>query len=103
VAGRGLTAPDGYRWCRGERVDATWHLLRAAELPPEGTPSRAVRSICGLWASLAPGSSGWTEVTPRVTPAPARMCSSCLTSVADAQRALRLAAQESRAGQGRLF
>jgi hypothetical protein len=103
VPGSGLTAPDGYLWCRGERLDATWHLLRAAELPAEGAPSRSVRSVCGLWASLAPGSSGWTEVTQRVTPAPARMCSSCLTSVADAQRALRLAAQEATAEQGRLF
>jgi hypothetical protein len=103
MAAKGLTAPDGYLWCRGERRDATWHLLRAAEHPPEGSHSRSVRSVCGLWASVAPGRSGWTEVTQRVTPAPGRMCPACLTSVADAQRALRLVAQESRAGQGRLF
>jgi hypothetical protein len=36
MAAKGLTAPDGYLWCRGERRDATWHLLRAAELPPPG-------------------------------------------------------------------
>jgi hypothetical protein len=101
VPGRGLTAPAGYRWCRGGRPDATWHLLRAAELPPEGARSRSVKSVCGLWASVAPGGSGWTEVTQRVTPA--RMCPACLMSVADAQRALRLAAQGSTAGQGRLF
>jgi hypothetical protein len=101
--GRGLAAPDGYRWCRGERPDAVWHLLRAAELPPEGARARSVRSVCGLWASVAPGSPGWTEVAERVTPAPDRMCPACLTSVADLQRVLRRAAREATAGQGRLF
>jgi hypothetical protein len=103
MVGKGLTAPDGYLWCRGERVDATWHLLCAAELPPEGARSRSVKSVCGLWASLAPGRSGWTEVVERVTPAPDRMCPACLTSVADAQRALRQAAHDPGAEQGRLF
>ena len=73
MPGRGLTAPAGYRWCRGERLDGIWHLLRAVELPLEGARSRSVRSVCGLWASVAPGSSGWTEVTERVTPAPGRL------------------------------
>jgi hypothetical protein len=103
MAGKGLTAPDGYRWCRGGRPDAVWHLFRAAELPPEGARSRSVRSVCGLWASVAPGSSGWTEVAERVTPAPDRRCPACLTSVADVQRVLRLAAQAPTAEQGRLF
>jgi hypothetical protein len=101
--GRGLAAPAGYRWCRGGRPDAVWHLLRAAELPPAGARSRSVRSVCGLWASPAPGSPGWAEVAERVTPAPGRMCPACLASVADVQRALRLAAREPTAEQGRLF
>ena len=103
MPGRGLMAPDGYRWCRGERLDATWHLLRAAELPLEGARSRSVKSVCGLWASLAPGSLGWSEVAERVTPVSDRMCPACLTSVADAQRALRLAARGPTTEQGRLF
>ena len=103
MPGSELAAPEGYLWCRGARLDATWHLLRAADFPAEGARFRSVKSVCGLWASLAPGSSGWAEVTERVTPAPARMCPACLTSVADAQRALRLAALESTVGQGRLF
>jgi hypothetical protein len=103
MAGKGLTAPDGYLWCRGERPGAVWHLLRAAELPAEEPRSRSVRSVCGLWASLAPGSPGWSEVAERVTSASDRMCPACLTSVADAQRAQRRAAQGSTAGQGRLF
>jgi hypothetical protein len=103
MAGKGLTAPDGYLWCRGERPGATWHLLRAAELPPGDARPRSVRSVCGLWASVAPGGPGWAEVAARVTPAPDRMCPACLTSVVDVQRVLRRAAQELTAGQGRLF
>jgi hypothetical protein len=97
---RGLAAPDGYRWCRGERLDATWHLLRAAELPPAGARPRSVRSVCGLWASVAPRGAGWAEVTERVAPAPGRVCHACAAAVAEAQRRARPAAP---AAQARLF
>lgn len=85
---KGLTAPDGYLWCRGR--SGAWHLLTAAELAHQGAARRTARSACGLWASLLPGADGWVEVTPRVTLEPRRMCESCLAAVADAQRRDRL-------------
>jgi hypothetical protein len=93
-----LAAPDGYRWCRGERLDATWHFLRAAELPPAGARPRSVKSVCGLWASVAPGAAGWAEVTERA--APARVCPACAAAVAEARRRARPAAP---AAQARLL
>ena len=87
---RGLTAPDGYRWCRGR--SGLWHFLRAAELTHRGRPLTTARSVCGLWASLPPAENGWTEVTERATPEPRRMCAACLSGVAAAQRRERLVA-----------
>jgi hypothetical protein len=96
----GLAAPDGYRWCRGRR--GLWHLLAAAGLAHAGTPRTTARSVCGLWASLLPTENAWTEVTARATPEPRRMCTACLTAVAEAQRRERLKASPA-PGQPRLL
>ena len=84
----GLTAPDGFLWCRGH--SGTWHVLRAAELVHQGAARPVARSLCGLWASLLPGQEGWAVVVQRVTPEPHRMCGACLASVAEQQRRDRL-------------
>lgn len=97
--GTGLTAPDGYVWCRSK--DSLWHFLTAAELTHQGKTRQVGRSVCGLWGSLPPRQDGWVEILPRVTPEPGRMCPTCLASVADAQRRDRLVAPT--VGQGRLF
>jgi hypothetical protein len=84
----GLTAPDGYAWCRGR--SGVWHVLRVAELVHRGTAWATARSVCGLWASLPPARAvapdGWTEVTDRATPEPRRRCAACLAAVATARR-----------------
>jgi hypothetical protein len=81
---RGLTAPDGYRWCRDR--SGRWHVLRAAELVHQGHPRTTARSVCGLWAALPPVAGGWTEVAERVPPESRRLCAACLAAVATAQR-----------------
>jgi hypothetical protein len=100
VTARGLAAPAGYRWCRGR--SGAYHLLRAAELVHQGRGRQTARSVCGLWASLLPEENGWAEVTEQATE-PVSLCRSCLASVADVARALRLLAQAPPAEQGRLF
>jgi hypothetical protein len=86
----GLTAPDGFLWCRGGRPDAAWHLLAAGELAQGEKPRATAQSACGLWASLLPASDGWAEVVQRADPAPRRMCAACMAAVADAPRRVRL-------------
>ena len=87
---KGLTAPDGHRWCRGR--SGVWHLLRAAELVHQEEARQTARSVCGLWASLLPAENAWTDVVERVAPAPRGMCAACLAAVAEAQRRERLRA-----------
>jgi hypothetical protein len=86
---RGLTAPAGYRWCRG--AAGPWHVVRAAELIHRGRPLTTARSVCGLWAALPPATDGWTVVAERATPEPRRMCAACLAALAATQRRERAA------------
>ena len=90
---RGLTAPDGYLWCRGR--SGAWHLLRAHELAAQRAAPTTARSVCGLWASLQPAENAWTVVVQRATPEPRHMCAACLAAVAGAKRRDRLGASAS--------
>jgi hypothetical protein len=83
VAGEGLAAPPGHRWCLG--AGGLWHLLPAGAAPTESTDGSGAgggRTVCGRWPALSPtGDRRWTQVAPALPTDPGTrrpLCARCI-------------------------